>query len=242
MKIFAETDRGRVRNANQDVYMTELINDEQAVFAVCDGMGGANGGNVASAVAAEAFAAAVKDLLKADMSADYISEILTRAINQANRQIFEQAQLNAELSGMGTTIVAGIVLGNTAVIANIGDSRAYLIDKDSIRQITTDHSVVMELVARGDITEEQAANHPNKNLITRALGIEPVVASDLFKVELKKGMFILCCSDGLTNLVTDKEILAEINRGESADCCKRLIDIANARGGYDNITALLLEV
>ena len=144
---------------------------------------------------------------------------------------------------MGTTMVAVLVVEDTAYLLNIGDSRAYHIDRDGITRLTRDHSVVEDMVARGDITPEQARTHPRKNLITRALGAEERIRADLYERQLKSGDHLLLCSDGLSNIVTDQELLYEvIHGGEIEECCQRLLDIALSRGAPDNVTAVLFQI
>ena len=144
---------------------------------------------------------------------------------------------------MGTTMVAALVVEQTAYLLNIGDSRAYHISREGIRRVTRDHSVVEDMVARGDITPEEARNHPRKNLITRALGSEERIRADLYEQALAGGDFLLLCSDGLSNIVTDQEMLYEaLHGGAPEDCCQRLLDIAMSRGAPDNVTAVLFEI
>lgn len=244
MNIWAETDCGLVRKLNQDAFAQGQTADERHMFfAVCDGMGGAKGGNIASGMAVDIFKNSVKKLLKPVMSANYIKNILLNTINDANNEIYKTAVNDKDLSGMGTTIVAGIASEEYAVIANVGDSRAYIIGEDGIRLVTKDHSVVAEMVERGELSCAEARIHPNKNLITRALGAEQSVQVDIFTIDMSNEKYILLCSDGLTNFVNEQEILYEIiYGGNTDDCCRRLINIANERGGTDNITVLIAEI
>lgn len=244
MKAWGKTDTGLVRTENQDAFFIDLLYEEGiALCVVCDGMGGAKAGGVASALAAEMFVDGVKERLKLNMSPKYIASIAEEAVKKANADIYEKSLSDSAFSGMGTTLVSVICDGSEAVILNIGDSRAYAIDQDGISRITRDHSVVEDLLIMGDLTREEARSHPRKNLITRALGTESTIQCDIFNRQVKKGDYILLCSDGLSNLVEEQEILYEVlHGGEKEQACDRLIDIANSRGGNDNITVVLLEI
>jgi protein phosphatase len=244
MKAWGKTDTGLVRPENQDAFYIDLLYEQGiALCVVCDGMGGAKAGGVASKLAAEMFVEGVKERLKLNMSPKYIASIAEEAVDKANAEIFEKSMTDSTCSGMGTTLVSVITDGSEAVILNVGDSRAYVIDENGIQRITRDHSVVEDLLIMGDLTREEARTHPRKNLITRALGTESTVKCDLYNRKVKKGESILLCSDGLTNMVEEQEILYEVlHGGEKEQACDRLIDIANSRGGRDNITVVLLEI
>jgi protein phosphatase len=206
-------------------------------------MGGAKAGGLASSLAAETFVKSVKEKLKLNMSAKYIETVARESVLSANRLLYEKSVSDSECSGMGTTLVAVIADGKHAVVANVGDSRAYSIDENNIVRVTRDHSLVEDLLMKGDLTIEEARSHPRKNLITRALGTEETIECDIFTLDIKQGDNILLCSDGLTNPVEDQEILYEVLHGGKKElACDRLIDIANERGGKDNITVVLLEI
>ena len=242
MMIYAwgVTDKGKVRAQNQDGYYLDVLSERLAVGVVCDGMGGAKAGNVASQLAVETFVDALKDLSQGRVEAP--PALLDRAAEAANAAVYRRACTDPDCHGMGTTMVAVLIAEDTAYLLNIGDSRAYHIDGDGITRLTRDHSVVEDMVARGDITPEQARTHPRKNLITRALGSEEHIRADLYEKELQPGDFLLLCSDGLSNIVTDQELLYEvIHGGEPSDCCRRLVDITLSRGAPDNVTAVLLQ-
>lgn len=235
------TDRGAVRQQNQDGYYLMCYSDDLAVGVVCDGMGGARAGNVASLLAVETFADTM-DVLKNGTDADP-ADLLFQAAEAANGAVFHRAGTDADCRGMGTTLVAALVKDKHAWLLNIGDSRAYHVGEAGIVKLTRDHSVVEDLVRRGDISPEQARNHPQKNLITRALGSEAKVRADLYEKDLAAGEYLLLCSDGLSNMVTDQEMLYEILHGGQAEsCCQRLLDIAMSRGAPDNVTVVLLEI
>ena len=213
MNIWGITDVGAVRHQNQDSYHIELLAEDMALGIVCDGMGGAKAGNVASQLAVETFL----ETAKAQPPEQWRNEpeaLLHFAAEQANGAVHFRANVDADCRGMGTTMVAAL-----------------------------DHSVVEDLVARGQITPEQARQHPQKNLITRALGAESRLRADLFRQPMEHGDALLLCSDGLSNMVSDQELLYEVLHGGPAeDCCRRLLDIALSRGAPDNVTAVLLQM
>ena len=239
IKAWGITDKGAVRQQNQDAYYLDVPSELLAVGLVCDGMGGARAGNVASTMAVETFVTTLQGWEQADSTPQ---ELLVQAAERANEAVFRRASQDPDCRGMGTTMVAVLVQEETAHVLNIGDSRAYHINQAGIVKVTRDHSVVEDLVLRGDITPEQARVHPQKNLITRALGAEERVRSDLYQRQLEPGDFLLLCSDGLSNMLTDQELLYEvIHGGEAENCCQRLLDIALSRHAPDNVTAVLLQ-
>lgn len=243
MKAFGLTDTGKVRKNNQDTFFCGIEGDgTQAVFVVCDGMGGAAAGNVASDIATAVFKDHVLKHIRPSMSAKYMESILRNAINFANYETYQTALSSREYSGMGTTLVGGFINGENMKIANVGDSRAYLITDEGIERLTIDHSVVEEMIMRGEITEEEAKEHPHRNLITRALGTDERVKSDIYSCKIEEGQTVLLCSDGLSNIVSGDEML-EIIRSvpDIEQACHQLVSLANERGGYDNITAVLVR-
>jgi protein phosphatase len=243
MNVWTITDVGAVRQQNQDACRVETLSPERMLLTVCDGMGGARAGNVASSMAVAAFTDAALERLNDPQRAQDAPALLREAVEQANRAVFQRAVTDPDCLGMGTTLVAALVEEQTCYVVNVGDSRAYGIDGQGICQITRDHSLVEDLVQRGEITHEQARTHPQKNLITRALGAAETVKADLFQRPRQPGAFLLLCSDGLSNVVTDQEILYEIiHGGEAAGCCQRLLDTALRRGAPDNVTAILLQM
>lgn len=235
------THKGVVRQQNQDAF--EYLLSESGTAAagvVCDGMGGARAGNVASTLAVEVFCAALRGD-PARWEGDP-GGLMTQAAEEANAAVFQRAAADSECHGMGTTLVAALAFGGRAHVLNIGDSRAYHINQGGITRVTRDHSVVEDLVLRGELTPEQARQHPQKNLITRALGAEEQLRADLFDLPAGEGDYLLLCSDGLSNTVSDQELLFEALHGGGADsCCLRLLDIALSRGAPDNVTALLFQ-
>jgi len=243
MQYWASTDLGAVRAQNQGTYRVEKIDKNTLLCVVCDGMGGAKAGNVASTLAAEAFTKEVKRAWSSDLSGDRLEQILRGAVKLANFTVYDQAQQVEDYSGMGTTLVGALIRGKKASIVNVGDSRAYFITNDGIRQITTDHSLVQMMIARGELTPEKAKRYPGKNLITRAIGTEEQVECDVFNLDVGKETCILLCTDGLSNLMDDQEILFEIAHSQDrGDCCQRLLDIAKKRGAPDNVTSVLVAL
>lgn len=239
MKSYSVTDVGQKRRENQDyVYASEQpIGNLPNLFVVADGMGGHNAGDFASRCAVSVLAESVKK----DMSFNPI-KIIRHAIETANEQVLMQADLDPQKAGMGTTMVAVTVVGHYAYVANVGDSRMYVSDSHDIVQITRDHSWIAEMVRRGEISKEEARNHPDKNIITRAVGTGSTVKIDFFDVELEEGNRILMCSDGLSNMVEDdtmQDILSSSNNIEES--AEKLVSLANENGGRDNISVIIIE-
>ena len=241
MEWFGLTDRGRVRPTNQDIYQIEAREENQtALLVVCDGMGGANAGNVASRFAAKAFAETVQSALDRELDAGKRQTLLTHALVQANDTVFSLAGRQPEFRGMGTTLVAALVQGEQATILNVGDSRAYLFDGTRLHQLTEDHSYVEEMRRQGRITEADARTHPQKNLITRAVGVEPTVEGDLFEARLGENEVLLLCSDGLTGMAEDEKIADTLKNAKTlALAGDALLNLAREGGGRDNITVAL---
>lgn len=239
MEIWGITDRGIVREQNQDAFSTVTLPDGRVAAVVCDGMGGARAGNVASTMAAQCF---MDELLRCDAPEADSRAGMERAAALANSQVFQRAAQDEDCAGMGTTLVAALADGEKVAILNEGDSRAYHITQEGIVRVTRDHSLVEDLVERGDLTPDQARTHPHKNLITRALGAEPELNADFFLQPMKEGEALLLCSDGLSNVVTDQELLYEaVHGGQPSTCCQRLLDVALHRGAPDNVTVVLIQ-
>jgi protein phosphatase len=243
MEICGKTDVGAVRRQNQDAF-SMMLDDERsvAVFVVCDGMGGARAGNVASGMAVDCFMEYMRKAAGDGAQLGDIADIMEKAAAAANAAVYVKSATESEYAGMGTTLVAAVVTQERCVIANIGDSRAYRITDGGITQVTKDHSVVEEMVDRGDITRAEARGHPKKNLITRALGTGISEMPDIFEPELREGEYLLLCSDGLSNIVEEREIYYETTYGGGIeDSCGRLMEIALTRGAPDNVTAVLFK-
>ena len=242
MRVFSVSDKGPVRKENQDhAEAVKLRAPKAAVLLVCDGIGGANSGALASTLAAGAYLERLKSLLEGSKKNTVLVPLwMSDACTAANTAVYSRACSEPATEGMGTTLVSAVVIGHRAEILNVGDSRAYLIRGKELRQITRDHSVVAELVALGELTPEQALQHPNRNLITRAVGVEQSTESDLFSLRLRRGDRLLLCSDGLSNTLTEEELLTLARAGRSASrVCHALVDRAVEKGARDNVTAAI---
>lgn len=237
MKIFGQTNIGLVRSSNQDAFLTGEFESGTVWAVLCDGMGGASGGDIASKMAVEAISARIKEYYNDGMKTSSVANLLESAINFANIKIFDLAREDETLMGMGTTVVAAILRKNEVMISHAGDSRAYIIN-DEIRQITTDHSIVQEMLDRGEITEDEAKHHPIKNYITRALGVKDIINVDFTSEDFDDNDILLLCSDGLSNFV-EPEYLKETVSTVNPDICENLVNTANANGGRDNITVVI---
>ena len=232
MRACGKTDLGLRRHENQDTFAVEQ-GKKLLIAVVCDGMGGAEGGQIASSVAVETFMKEMRALIRADMTAEQLRELASFCVAKANTAAYQ---------GMGTTLVSAVAEEKYAIVCNIGDSRAYLIRGGEITRITHDHSVVQTLVENGNITAEEARTHPNRNLITRALGPDENTLCDAFEVSFTKGDKILLCTDGLVVTATDDEICRAVCAGKSAEeSLNDLIALAKAQGAPDNVTAVLIE-
>ena len=228
--VGAATDVGRVRDHNEDAF---LVDDQLGLFAVADGMGGHQAGEVASAIALEALRAAVTS-----------GEGIRDAVTSANDAVYEKSTTDERLRGMGTTLTAAtLAAGDTLLLGHVGDSRGYLLRDHHLERLTIDHSLVEELIQAGELTEEQAESDPRRSMITRALGIEPEVEVDLYPIQVVSGDRLLVCSDGLTGMVGEDRIAAVLTEEPDPNvAARRLIDAANAGGGIDNITVLVVDV
>lgn len=243
MEYWILSDPGCVRTSNQDACVVEQLDKNTLLCVVCDGMGGAKSGDVASNLAVEVFSQEVKRSWKSDMDDEDLDFMLKNALKLANFTVYDQSCQFEEFSGMGTTLVAALIHGREATILNVGDSRAYQINEDGIEQISVDHSLVQMMIDRGELTPEQGKSYPGKNYITRAVGTEPVTEGDIFHQPLTKGTYLLLCSDGLSNLLDDQEILFEVIHGSDKQaCCQSLVDIAKRRGAPDNVTCVIAQI
>ena len=240
MKIVAKTDKGLVRSSNQDAYAVGELPGEVAWAVVCDGMGGEAGGNIASALAVKVISEKITSAYNEKMRDASIKNLLDSAICAANIEVYDMAYSRPDLQGMGTTVVAVIVRDKTAFIAHAGDSRAYIVSGETIQQITTDHSLVQNMVDRGEITAEQAQHHPKKNLITRAVGVEKRIDIDFREIDLNDNETLILCTDGLSNFVTNNEMIDDIKDGQYYAFADRLVKRANKNGGGDNITVVAI--
>lgn len=241
MKIASKTDTGLVRNSNQDSYAAGELMDGTAWAVVCDGMGGANGGNVASANAVKIISEYISSSYHENMNSNSIRTLLQSAICGANVRLYDMAHTIESLEGMGTTVVAAIVSNGMLHITHAGDSRAYLVRDNKLIQITKDHSIVQSMVDKGQLTQEEAKSHPKRNVITRALGVTENIDFEYNETEFYEGDQILICTDGLTNYVSENDIEKVISDNNFYEYPKKLIDIANEKGGGDNITIVVVS-
>lgn len=246
MNIWGMTDIGLVRRENQDAYAVRADEDSgYTVCVVCDGMGGPSGGKLASQLAVDTFLSTCMSNLQKDMGIGRVREVAAFSVAAANTAVYERSCQEPELRGMGTTLVSAILRDDWALINNVGDSRAYLIrssgSQRGLHRVTRDHSVVERLVEMGNITAEEARSHPNRNLITRALGPDREALSDSYLIQLDPGDYLLLCTDGLIETVTDQEMEREILNGEGNTCLDRMLEIAKSQGAPDNVTAVLLR-
>lgn len=241
MNLKGLSDKGLVRQSNQDAFMLGLFDDGTAWAVVCDGMGGANGGNIASRLAVDHFSASLKSGYRTGMSESSVKNLLNTSISAANIRVFDKSRENSELSGMGTTIVAVVIINKIAYFAHAGDSRAYILYNNEVQQITRDHSIVQSMIEDGKLSPEEARFHPRKNVITRALGVDESITPEFTVYELEDNTKVLLCTDGLSNFVGSEKI-AEILIGNDAEgSAEMLINEANNNGGNDNITAVVIE-
>ncbi len=238
LKTFSKTDIGQKRRLNQDcVYTCEVpLGNLPNLFIVADGMGGHNAGDYASAYTVKAIE---REVMLCEETEPV--KIIKEAIECANEEIYKKAEAEEDFKGMGTTVVVATILGDILYVANVGDSRLYLIDEE-IQQITKDHSLVEEMVRIGEIDRSAARLHPDKNIITRAIGASETIEIDFFEVDLKQDDLILMCSDGLTNMIEDEDIRV-VTRAQRdvVQIVEELIKVANHNGGKDNIAVIIIE-
>ena len=240
MRTLGASHAGRVRPNNQDSFICGKLTETAAFAVVCDGMGGASGGNIASGIAARIIADRLVDEYRDHTDELFVRQLFSKAIEKANAEVFQTAVENEDLRGMGTTVVAAIVNEQYAYIAHIGDSRAYLITRPAIKQLTRDHSVVQEMVEQGRITAEQARTHAQKHLLTRAIGVEPKTECEFAAVPFPENGTLLLCTDGLTNMVEEDTIQSLVRTFSFEEIPNKLINTANLAGGSDNITVAVV--
>ena len=241
MRAFAKTDVGKAREINEDYYYISKPEDNIQVYILADGMGGYNGGEVASKLATTTALSYIQSNFDSiPKEKEDILNLVKSAMEYANMVVYEKSNSEKELEGMGTTLEVCLIYNNKAYIGHVGDSRVYRIRKEFIRKLTHDHSYVQKLVKDGTITEEEANRHPKKNMLMKALGCTAFVEPDVTVKGFIKDDIILMCSDGLTNMLEDKDIY-EIIRREGTLAAEKLIEKANENGGYDNITAIVIR-
>ncbi len=241
MKIVAKTDIGLVRTSNQDSYAAGELPGSVAWAVVCDGMGGAAGGNYASSMAVKIISERISSSYRQGMSEISIKNMLTSAILAANISVYEKGQADSDLTGMGTTVVVAIIANESVYIAHVGDSRAYILSDGKLNQLTKDHSFVQEMVDSGKLTPDEAKDDPRKNFITRALGVNDDVRVDFCQEFLSGDEILILCTDGLTNYVNSEEIYEITNDGNFYEYAERLVNRANNNGGGDNVTVVTMS-
>lgn len=240
MRFYGLTDIGRRREMNQDTFCVHRFDDKQGFGLVCDGMGGQSAGNVASDMARTIIADKIRKAVETGVMDDP-RRLLEAALREANYSVYKRSMVEPEYRGMGTTAVVAFVRGETAYCAHVGDSRIYLLREGRLLQVTRDHSLVQELMEKGEIKPEEMRTHPNRNMITRAVGVGLTIETDLMQIPLCAGDKLLLCSDGLTNMVGNEQIAALLGQNTGEDACRLLIEEANKAGGMDNITAVVIE-
>ena len=239
---------GKVRKNNEDYCMGEIIQTEDdciGIFALADGMGGHKKGEVASKIAVDSIIDFLKEniLKSCGIKMDYLDDVIKQGYNYANQKIFDKVSEDSSCEGMGTTLVVAVIYKDDMIMANVGDSRGYLLHNDEFRRITRDHSVVEELVNANLITEEEARVHPRRNQITRAMGAEEIIIVDIFRKKIEKGDMILLATDGLTGCVEDEDIKNIIKQDKDIkEICEDLINQANDNSGKDNIFVILSKI
>lgn len=241
MRISAKTDVGMVRSENQDAYEAGDITSEASWAVVCDGMGGANGGKIASEAAVRVIKEKLLSGYHVGMNDNSVKHLLISAIEAANITLYSMAQNNDELRGMGTTVVLAVRSADNLYLSNVGDSRIYIVSDSEITQVTTDHSVVQLMLDNGEISPEEAKDHPKKNVITRALGVDSEVRIDFSQESLNSGDTVLLCTDGLTNFVDDQDILEICKAEDKYKIADKLVELANENGGGDNVTVVTMS-
>lgn len=241
LKIAGKTDVGKKRSANEDGFQVRMLSEDTAFAVVCDGMGGENGGRVASTQAVLTIQKAVEEGYREGFNGNSLKHMMISAISAANAAVYEMAQKDPALQGMGTTVILAFVRGDVLHIAYAGDSRVYLVEEGGVRQLTTDHSMVQLMVDRGEISTEEALTHPEKHYITRALGVENTLEVDYIEEIMPPGGAVLLCSDGLSNYISKEQLHQMIWQNDVRNAVEGLILQANNMGGFDNITAVLIS-
>lgn len=240
MRIYSKSDVGIKRSSNQDAFVAGEFDNGAAFAVVCDGMGGANGGSIASECAAKIISDYIVSSYSPKMNSNSIENMLRAAIDSANMEIYEKSKQDKTCYGMGTTVVAALVCDNLAHIVHVGDSRAYLSTLDRLERLTIDHSIVQTMIDKGEISEDEARSHPKKNIITRAVGAENTVFCD-YNIAIKpENNILLICTDGLTNFVSEEKIFEVLKTSPPEQSAEILVSLANEAGGGDNITVVLI--
>ncbi len=240
MRVYSGSDIGLVRDSNQDCCQTGIFSDHAVWAVVCDGMGGANGGCTASSVATETISQRLTESYYSEMNSEQLRTLMENAVSEANTKVYEMSMETFTLRGMGTTVVCAVARNGKIHIVHAGDSRAYIYRDGHISRLTTDHSVVQELVLAGQITEEQARIHPNRNLITRALGVDAMLSTDYTEETFEGGNKLILCTDGLSGYFSDEQLAGLVKNTDGDELIERLIRAAKSQGGSDNITVAVI--
>jgi protein phosphatase len=242
LRFAAGTDRGLVRDSNEDSYkIIPESSQNPYVYIIADGMGGHNCGEVASRMAVDFISNYVQKDGNRLFSSQNIEEKLKKLVEDTNTTVFETSLKNPEASGMGTTLTMAVIAGQKATVAHVGDSRLYLMRDEMIKQITEDHTYIWELIKKGSLTREEAEVHPRKHVITRAIGSSPDLEVDMLTLEIQDEDILLLCTDGLTNMIGDDEIYRILKDNEPEAACEGLIEAAKSKGGEDNITVIVIK-
>lgn len=241
MKIVGKTDVGMVRDTNQDAFKILALGQGAGLALVCDGMGGAQGGDTASSIAKKVIGDTIQAKYQDSMGSEAAKFLVQEAVLEANHAIYQTAKENPELAGMGTTVVSVLLYQNHAYVVHVGDSRLYRYRNHQLSQLTRDHSYIQEMVDRGELSADQARVHPDRNFITRAVGVQWDVEIDLQVLELEAGDRLLLCTDGLSNICTDEQIEQVLEEKPVEESAEILVQLANQGGGHDNITVVIVE-
>lgn len=242
LEISGATDRGLMREVNEDRFAGEVFDERLGYAVVCDGMGGAAGGGLASGIASEEVRRMVESSLRPNMDERSRQLLMDSAVQNANYMVLEKArQAGPEYEGMGTTLCLALFHEEGVTVANIGDSRCYLLREGTLYRLTSDHTMVQKLVEAGELSEEDAARHPQRHLITKAIGVEPEVLPDYSAFTLHPGDTLLLCTDGLYNMLSEEQLKELLPKAAEAESVEGLIEAANAAGGQDNITAVVVH-
>jgi len=242
MKIEGKTDVGRKRPHNEDGFVFNIVDSSLGYAVVCDGMGGVAGGALASKLAGTVVRDALEQQDLSKLTDSRVKQLLIAAVKQANHAIYERSKVDKALTGMGTTIVAAVVCGRVLHLCHVGDSRAYLFANGILTQLTKDHSIVQNMIDRGEITREEARTHPNRNILEKAVGVNSDVTCDYSCIALRAEDQLLLCTDGLTNFVSEAAIAEIMQRFSPEKTPVELVNAANNNGGGDNITAVIVKV
>lgn len=241
MEVYGQTDIGKVREINQDTFSCGYLRNNSIFAVICDGMGGQKSGNIASKLACNIIDRYIKENYRSRLNEEQIKTVLVDATKLANYEIYKLSAANSEYAGMGTTMISAIVSKNIMSIAHVGDSRVYIQSDDTLLQVTRDHSIVQLLLEQGKISKNEVKNHPQKNIITRAVGTSENVDVDYINLDISNISKILLCTDGLTNFCEPDQILDIIKYNQIESACHKLINCANNAGGKDNITVVILS-